>query len=190
MHVPSPLGEQRERFLALISDLKNRRDDYAAQLKNLTLSGIGRGGRSKRESKNSIIENLLESKGVAEELREEQEMLLWQARLLLKLGEIFDGEQLALQRELEKISEQEKSLFSELRKEQADPFSLTKTISSVSGQAEGLQRLRLKAWTRLYCLGGDRQEDFDCFITSNRDAVDLLIEEYEQRRDGSAATLS
>ncbi len=181
IHVPSPLGEQRERFLALINDLENRGDDYATQLKNLSLSGIGQGGRSKRESKNSIIDNLLQSKGVQEEVREEQQMLLWQARLLLKLGEIFDAEQQSLRRELEKISALEEGLFSELRKEQGQPFSLTKTINSATCRTDGLQRLRLRAWTRLYCLGAEQpvvKPDF--FISTNQDAVDLLVEEYEK----------
>ena len=186
LHVPSPLGEQRERFLALIKDLKNRRDDYAAQLKNLSLSGIGRGGRSKSESKNSIIESLLQSKSVAEQKQEEQEMLLWQARLLLKLGEIFDADQLELQRDLDKISQLESSLFSELRKEQGEPFSLTQTISSASGHTDGLQRLRLKAWSRVYCLGGESQEACHCFVTTNKDAVELLVDEYEQLRERNA----
>jgi len=183
LHVPSPLGEQRERFLALIKDLKNRRDDYAAQLKNLSLSGIGR--RSKSESKTSIIASLLQSKSVAEKKQEEQEMLLWQARLLLKLGEIFDADQLELQRDLDKITQLESGLFSELRKEQGEPFSLTQTISSASGHTDGLQHLRLKAWSRLYCLGKKSQEACHCFVTTNKDAVELLVDEYEQLRERS-----
>ncbi len=184
IRVPSPLGEQRDRFLALIGDLKNRRDDYAAQLKNLSLSGIGGGGGLRKESKSSIIENLLQSKGMEERQLEEQEMLLWQARLLLKLGEIFDSEQITLQRELDKISELENGLFSELRKEKGQPFSLTKAISSASGQDDSLHRLRLKAWSRLYCLGTDLQDEIGCFVTTNQDAVDLLLENYGSLREG------
>lgn len=180
VHVPSPLGEQRERFLALINDLKNRRDDYAAQLKNLSLSGIGKGGRARGESKNSIIENLLQSNSVAREKQEKHEMLLWQARLLLKLGEIFDADQVSLQRDLDKISQLESGLFSELRKEQGDPYAMTKNISSAIGQIDGLQRLRLKAWTRLFCLGAEQLKTAACFVTTNKDAVELLVEEYEQ----------
>lgn len=186
IHVPSPLGEHRERFLALVRDLKNRGDDYAARLKTLSLSGIGRGGRTTSESKNSIIESLLKSKGVKDKVREEQEMLLWQARLLLKLGEIFDEEQLTLQRELDKISELEQGLFSELRREQGQPFSLTRTISSAGGRTDGLQRLRLKAWTRLYCLGEAPLQAPGCFISTDRDAVDLLVEQYEKRAGAGA----
>jgi hypothetical protein len=186
IHVPSSLGEQRERFLVLIRDLKNRRDDYAAQLKNLSLSGIGSGGRAKSESKNSIIENLLQSKRVADEKQEEQEMLLWQARLLLKLGEIFDADQLELQRDLDKISQLESGLFSELRREQGDPYAMTKTLSAATGHTDGLQRLRLKAWSRLYCLGEEAGEDSHYFVTTSRDAVELLVDEYEQLRAQSA----
>ncbi len=180
IHVPSPLGEQRERFLALINDLQNRRDDYAAQLKSLSLAGIGTGRRTGNESRTSIIENLLQAKDVAKEKQEEQEMLLWQARLLLKLGEIFDADQISLQRDLDKISRLESGLFSELRKEQSDPYAMTKTISSATGQTDGLQRLRLKAWTRLFFLGSERPVEDGCFVSTNKDAVELLVEEYEQ----------
>lgn len=181
-HVPSELGEQRERFLALVRDLNNRRDDYAGQLKSLSLAGIGTGGRTMKESKNSIIESLLQSKGVEEKKREQREMVLWQARLLLKLGELFDSEQQALQRELDKIGELENNLFAQLREEQEQPFSLTKSLGSVSNKVDDLHRLRLKAWTRLYFLGNNRQGETGCFVTTSRDAVDLLAENYERLR--------
>ncbi len=35
-----PLGEDKERFLFLINDIKNRKDDYAAQLSNVTLASL------------------------------------------------------------------------------------------------------------------------------------------------------
>lgn len=177
--VPSRLGEDRDRFLALIAELKDRRDDFAAQLKALSLTGIG-GSRLKRESKHSIIENLLQQTGVAREKQEAQSMVLWQARFLLKLGEIFDAEQVGLQRELERIDGMEKGLLDALRKEQEQTFSLTKTIRSVSSRADGLQRLRLKAWSRLFFLGADQKARPGCFVSTNEDGVDLLREEYER----------
>ena len=39
-HAPSPLGEDRSRFLRLISDIKERKDDYAAQLSALTVAAM------------------------------------------------------------------------------------------------------------------------------------------------------
>jgi len=180
IYVPSPLGdEQRERFLALMKDLRTRGGDYTAQLKNLSLSGIG-GRGARRESRSSIIENLLKMQGVTSKKQEERDMLLWQARLLLKLAEIFDGGQVALRRELEQIHKKEQEVFSELRKGQERSFPLTGSAGSTDSRPDGLPRLRLKAWTRLVCLDTELPEDFDCLVTTNQDAVDLLVEEYER----------
>ena len=181
-YVPAPLGENRERFLSLIRDLATKKDDYAFQLKNLTLSGIGRDTRSQRESKTSIIDNLLQGQRITDQAGEEREMLLWQARLVLKLGEIFDAEQLALHRDLERIAQKEQGLFSELRREQSEPFSLTKKLQAGETRADGLPKLRLKAWSRLLCLGAGVPDDCSCFVTTSQDALDLLVENYE--RDG------
>lgn len=179
-YVPSPLdNKQRERFLALMKDLRTRGDDYAAQLKNLSISGIG--GRGARpESKSSIIENLLKMQAVINKKQEERDMLLWQARLLLKLGEIFDGDQVALRRELKQIHRKEQGVFSELRKGQEKPFALPAGAGSTDSRPDGLPRLRLKAWTRLVCLNAKLLKDFKCLVTTNQDAVDLLVEEYER----------
>ena len=189
VHVVSPLGEHRQRFLALIRDLATKKDDYAAQLKNLTLSGIGRGGRSKQESKHSIIGNLLQGGRISDQAREEREMLLWQARLVLKLGEIFDAEQLSLHREMERIARKEQGLFSELRREQSDPFLLTKNLQAGETRTDSLPKLRLKAWSRLFCLGSETPGDVSCFITANKDAADLLIEKYEGREGNQVQQL-
>ncbi len=189
IHVPSPLGENRKRFLSLIQDLATKKDDYAFQLKNLALSGIGRGGRSKRESKSSIIDNLLQGKKIIDRAGEEREMLLWQARLVLKLGEIFDAEQLALHREMERIAQKEQGLFSELRREQSEPFSLTKKLLAGDTRADGLPKLRLKAWARLLCLGSGVPDDCSCFVTTNQDALDLLVEKYERDEGNHARPL-
>jgi hypothetical protein len=189
--VPAPLGDkQRQRFLALIKDLRTRGDDYAAQLKNLSLSGIGKARASGRETKSSIIENLLKMQGVTSKKQEERDMLLWQARLLLKLGEIFDGDQMVLHREMKQLQEREQGIFSELRKDPEGPFSLTRSIDFAEKRSDGLPRLRLKAWTRLFCLSSQAPEDFDCFVTTNQDAVDLLAEEYERLSHNSGQSFA
>jgi len=180
-HVPAPLGEERERFLALIKDLKERGGDYADHLKNLSLSGLGRGGGPNRESKSSIVEGLLKTSGVRQEAMEGRQMLLWQARLLLKLAEIFDEEQRTLAAEFERISTLEEGLFSELRREQGQPFSLTRKLSSGSSRGGDLFRLRLKAWARLFCLGAEPLPEVDALVTTSRDALDLLLDEAENQ---------
>ena len=39
---PVPLGDQRERFLALVHDMRQRGVDYTSQLSMLTLAGLNR----------------------------------------------------------------------------------------------------------------------------------------------------
>src|SRR5665647_2121596 len=40
LFTPVPLGEQRQRFLALTGDMQKRQDDYTSQLSMLTLAGL------------------------------------------------------------------------------------------------------------------------------------------------------
>lgn len=173
---PAPLAENRDRFLALINDLQHRRDDYAGQLSNLSLAGLG---SRKTESKTTIISTLLKQTGI-ENSRDEQLMqVLWQARLVLKLGENFDIEQAELQQNLERISARENGMIKELREEAHQPFSLTMSLSAADAQTDGQLRLRLKAWSRLFGLG-DKRISAGGFITTSRDSFDLLLEQYEQ----------
>jgi hypothetical protein len=173
---PAPLLDNRDRFVRLVHDLQHRRDDYAGQLSHLSLAGLS--NSRKTETKTSIISTLLKQTGIQEEPDEQRIMLLWQARLLLKLGEMFDREQKDLQKNLEQISVREKGLLEELRKDNEQPFSQGKSITANSEKTEGQLRLRLKAWSRLFGLGS-RPIASSIFITTNRDAFDLLSEHYE-----------
>jgi len=173
---PAPLLDNRDRFVRLVHDLQHRRDDYAGQLSHLSLAGLGHSGKT--ETKTSIISTLLKQTGIQEEEDEQRVMLLWQARLLLKLGELFDREQKDLQENLERISVREKGLLDELRKDNKQPFSLNKITTASSEKTEGQLRLRLKAWSRLFGLGSHPITS-SVFITTNRDAFDLLNEQYE-----------
>jgi hypothetical protein len=178
VHVPAPLGEEKERFLNLLSDMHGRSADYTEQFKHLVLSGIGQG---KPETKSSIISKLRNSAGMDNIKGEELRLLLWQTRLVLSLGEFIDKEQQELIRELAKINEREKVLFAELRVDNnKHPFDLTKTIIETTGQASDLKLLRLKAWSRLFCLGSNPLNSVDCFVTSERDAIDMMVEVYEK----------
>ena len=175
---PAPLAENRDRFLQLVHDLQHRRDDYAGQLSNLTLAGLGR--REGSESKTSIIGTLLKQTGIEQTKEEEQRsMVLWQARLVLKLGEIFDREQEELQEHLNKISDREQGLLEKLREENEQPFSLTRALNNAGSITDGQLRLRLKAWSRLFALGTKQQDPGSIFITTNRETIDQLADHYE-----------
>jgi hypothetical protein len=173
---PAPLLDNRDRFVQLVHDLQHRRDDYASQLSHLSLAGLGNSGKT--ETQASIISTLLKQTGIQEEQDEQRVMILWQARLLLKLGEILDREQKDLQENLERISVREKGLLDELRKDNEQPFSLSKIITANSEKTDAQLRLLLKAWSRLFGLGSHPIAS-SIFITTSRDALDLLTEHYE-----------
>ncbi|MDH3327929.1 MAG: hypothetical protein OEM01_01715 [Desulfobulbaceae bacterium] len=182
---PAPLGPDKERFMRLLSDLRHRGDDYAAQLSHVSLASLGSVSRKEPETKGTILANLLKSHGIQQVKSDRIAMILWQARLILKLGEFFDDDQRMLRKEMEKISVREKGLIFDLRKESEHSFSLTEQLFSVSSEDDGLQRLRLKAWARIFALGSAGPEKPSVFITRNNDALERLAEEYERMKGSS-----
>lgn len=173
---PAPLGEDKERFLHLVHDLQNRPDDYAGQLANLSLAGLGR--HTESESKTTIISTLYQQKSRTDRHDDQRDMVLWQARLVLALGETYDKEQNALQKNLARISSREQGLLDELRKEDRQPFSLTRKLTSLAEKTDRQLKLRLKAWSRLFGLG-NKQPVFSLFLTTNHDAFHFLLEHAE-----------
>lgn len=182
LFTPVPLGEQRERFLALTGDMQKRRDDYTSQLSMLTLAGLSR--RERMETKNSIITNLLKN-GNIDSRHEEEELLLWQSRLMLKLGEFFDAEQADLNEALRNITSRQDDLLAELREETDSPFSLTASLHDSSHKTDGILQHRLKAWSRLYFHGAPRVQP-QVFITRHEAVLDTLQEAYEKNHRQSA----
>jgi len=177
--VPAPLGEERDRFLALVRDLNSRGEEYALQLKELLLASIGRSGESERRS--SIIGQLAGDSGHEDDGHRQRRMVLWQARLLLKLAEMYDSDQRELEQELERIREREEGLLSQLRQEQEQPFGLTRDLNTAATHTDGLVRLRLKAWSRLFCLGeGSACPEGLVYVTKEREGLDLLLETAER----------
>ncbi|MHB8808393.1 MAG: hypothetical protein ACYC9M_00065 [Desulfobulbaceae bacterium] len=179
VQVPAPLGEDRERFLRLVSDLRSRRDDYAAQLGHLTLAGISSASRKKTETKSSIVGSLLAGYGIKNEGRDRRKMLLWQSRLLLKMAEMHGADQEELRRQVRRIREKEQGMLAGLRDEAELPFGLPGSLADVGMDSATLRQQR-KAWARLLVLG-EAEPETRIFISSDRDSVDLLIEEFEKR---------
>lgn len=179
VQVPAPLGEDRERFLRLVSDLRCRRDDYAAQLGHLTLAGISSASRRKTETKSSIVGSLLAGHGIKDEGRDRRNLLLWQSRLLLKLAEMHAADQEELRRQVQRIREKEQGMLAGLRDGAELPFGLPGSLADVGMDSATLRQQR-KAWARLLVLG-ETEPETRIFVSSDRDSVDLLVEEYEKR---------
>lgn len=178
-HVPAPLEENRERFLHLVNDLHQRRDDYAAQLTHVSLAGLSSGSQPGSESRSSILSRLLSRHGIEEPGREERDKLLWQARLILKLGEQYDADHRNLTDSMQQIHQREQKLFSGLSNETESVFSLTGKLSAPTYAADKMQRLRMKAWARLFSFASSPTPGHH-FVTTDPDAVDRLCEQYER----------
>lgn len=171
---PIPLGGQRDRFIALMQDMRRRGEAYTSQLSMLTLAGINR--HDHRESHHSILSNLLHHGDIKEQ--QEAELLLWQSRLIVKLGEFYDIEQAELSSALHAITSRQDTLLAELCEEEENPFVLPGTNWDTGQETDGILRHRLKAWTRLCFYGGNSAPGL--LVTRHQTTMDLLQEVYEK----------
>jgi hypothetical protein len=177
LHIPAPLGAERDRFLTLARDLQNRRDDYAGQLSMLTLAGLGQ--REAKESGSAILSQLLH-RGNKEAEGEREGMLLWQARLVLKLAEVHDNNQREIRAALGRISKRQEQLLEELREEAISPFALTGSLSeSAAAEVDPTLPHRLRAWSALFCCQPFPWRS-PVFVTTHQSAVDTLEETGER----------
>ncbi len=186
VHTPCPLGDNRDRFLNLVNDIRWRRDDYATQLGSLTLASMGGGNSSGEDSEQDIINSLFSPKNLEEvSKKEEREEKLWQARLVLAIGEILDSEEEEIARNLAMLEDDQAGLFKELHGdgESSDgnsPFEDLLQVESNLGSAHfGNVKKRFKGWKTLF-LEGDMTE-YEIFLTTSQDAGDLLLESYEKQ---------
>jgi hypothetical protein len=186
-HTPHPLGEDRQRFLYLINDIQNRKDDYAAQLSHLTLASMSEKQNTGESSKHQIVSSLLgrpQNGGKSENIGRDD--LLWQARLVLKIAEVLDREEEEVARSLAFLEESETDLFDKLKGEDdddqdiADLYDDLKNVRAKLGRprSESIKK-RLKAWFRFI----EDAELPDCSIwsTSRQETTDILFENHEKK---------
>jgi len=187
---PCPLGEDRDRFLHLVEDIKNRRDDYAAQLSALTLASMSDHEDTSEGSEQAIIDQLFTPKSKTEKADNKHKEHLWKARLVLAIGEFLDREEEEIARNLAELDDDTTGILKELHgdetEESENPFAELMQIESKLGAARaGNAAKRSGAWRSLF-LESDHT-DSRLFVTCSRDAGDLLIEEFA-KQTGSAAT--
>ncbi len=194
-HTPCPLGEDRKRFLHLVQDIKNRKDDYAAQLSSLILAAKSRESTTDEDSEQTIISSLFEpdDQKKAKSLQAEREGKLWQARLVLEIGEILDQEEEEIARNLAMLEDDQAELFKALHGdfeefEDDSPFAeLSQLESNMSAANSGNTEKRFSCWKTLY-LESDLEEN-EILLTTSRDAADLLLESYENRTNQPALSI-
>lgn len=185
-HTPCPLGEHRDRFVHLIEDIRNRKDDYAAQLSSLVLAANSGRSAIDEDSERGIIASLLTPDDQkAKALVADKESRLWQARLVLAIGEILDMEEEEIAANLAILEDDQAGLFRALHGEIAEleednPFAeLNQLEKNTVAANTGNIKKRLNAWKALF-LESDIPE-CELFFTTSRDAGDLLLELYEEK---------
>ncbi len=193
---PAPLSQDRDGFLALLRDIRLRPDDYAGHLSNLSAGPAPVIEEDERE--HSIINTLLQQTGIrarSEEHTSEPEkgqekkeknvsrICLWQARMLLKLGESVDIQQAEIRHDLTKMTRQQDEVLRTLRRAREEEEKIAFDLSTIVPDEEislEQQRLRLRAWSRLFALS---EIDFanTAFISQSSEAVEALMEQYQQK---------
>ncbi|XOF34293.1 MAG: hypothetical protein ACL93V_03085 [Candidatus Electrothrix sp. YB6] len=197
---PAPLRQDRDRFMQLLQDIRSRPDDYAGHLSSLS-AGFGSIGSigERQESEHAIMETLLAQTGIRAPLRDtlpeptpepakgqeekQRSLLLWQARLLLKLGETVDRSRAEIRRNLDALARREKTLLQDLRQEQETGQLLSAAnLGEQEEMSAGQQRLRLKAWARLFA-AGEQPPQSAVFITRSANAFETLFDHFEHSRE-------
>lgn len=193
-HTPCPLGDSRDRFLRLIADIRDRRDDYAAQLSSLTMAAMSAPRPQEDDTTQTIISSLLGTRAGKEEQEKEDAVshLLWQARLVLKIAEILDQEEEEIARQYSQLGDRETALFRHLHGEDAadpeeeeDPLrELLEIRDKTSQPSSAVSKNRFRAWKQLY-LAGDLPE-WPIWTTHMAAAADLILDLYENAQGGPA----
>lgn len=182
VHIPCPLAEEdRNGFLHMIKDIRTQGDAFVNQLKMMTIASMS-SSRQQNESSRSILSALFPSRG--NELPKEDETIaleLWQARLVLKLAEIIDEEELSLTEQLGSIDELGSEMLTQLRgnrdTDSADPL-MTEPVESHGQPNPATTGNRMKAWTTLYRYWDSI--DIPVWVSARQEAADILFEKYEK----------
>lgn len=179
---PAPLGDDLERFRMLLSELKgNEGEFYSGVLSSMTLDYLGnRDGEKTWELISSLQRQGKTGKDKKARNREE---ILWQARLLLKLAEIIQREEEAMEISMASVADQERDLFRQLKdgdiNDPDEPLAVKPaTVARPSGRTGPL----LKAWGQLFL--ADRQPHG--ILTTNNAEVALTILDVEESLAGQA----
>ncbi len=179
-----PLGEDRERFLYLINDIKNRKDDYAAQLSHVTLASMSetksKGGEARHQILSTLLGRTPQNSAQSDDAEKDK---LWQARLVLKIAEILDREEEEVAQALLHLEESEDTIFSQLKgendKESENLYTnMTKITAKLrKPQIQSITR-RTQAWFRF--TSDTTLPSCSFWSTTRQEVADILFENHEK----------
>ncbi len=184
---PIPLGDDRERFLFLLNNIRNRKDDYSAQLSQLTLASLS-ADLQFAESRTGIIQTVLETRE-GKEKDKTQEGEIWQARLLLAIAEIIAQQQHDISQAMQELAAEEDQLFSTLHGEiqdfEEEKLSRTEKIDIEPTSPLNNTTIKniFKAW--LVLISGKEtlvsQLKTAIWTATQREVAEILIENHHKR---------
>jgi hypothetical protein len=204
-YAPAPLHEDLNRFKRLLSEMENGRPDDFARLFSSEQSPIATGQiRDRDESSADSVVSALHNDDDKKKHASYRERL-WQARLILKLAEMFDKKVREVTQGLARISKDEQKIFASLEglngtetagTEQSLDFEKLgqpekKTENYADHPSTGpstLVPIRLKAWTELFLADSSPDRPF-ILVTPSPECGSTILDRYENICDSQPQKL-
>jgi hypothetical protein len=175
-----PLGDDQERFMAMVNDIRTHAGEYYESC----LASLSSQSRVDRDEASvwQLVASLHGEQGATEEdpaLIEKQ----WQARLVLKLAEIVAEDQVDIDRTLANLSQKGQEVFSNLKggiddpEEGADIFEGIYSGSTGASQNPVRARHLLAAWGVLFA---NDPHHHKFLFTDNDAAASALFNSWEE----------
>ncbi len=183
--LPFADSDEEFRFLNLVEELHRRPRDFPHQLSMLTVAGRTVTPEDGEQSNRAIRKTVEEAPRSV--TQQEQRGSLWQARLLLCIGEIIDQQEEEVAAQLADAERSTKELIAKLQGDrETDPLigHLHNTQNYLHfADHKGLAP-RIRAWRQLFA---ERVQPQDILLVPIKDTAEQLIEEYETetRKAGS-----
>ncbi len=179
--LPFTNSNEEYRFLNLIRELRNRPDDLPYQLSALTIAGNTMSPEDGEQSNRAIRKTIEGDR--PDKSQQERKEVLWQARLLLSMGEIVDQKEEEAAMQLAEAERSTRKLLAELQgDEEADSPVARQQYQRrppYSGDHKHLAP-RVNAWRRLLA---DKVTPKDIFLAPVKAAAEQLMDEYEQEAE-------
>ena len=142
--------------------------------------------RSGGEERYQIISSLLDSKVIADSGDRDEQLDLWQARMVLAIAEILIKEKEDLLQEMQLLDAQEiemlRSLQGETDTDDEDPFAeLQRIKADLDGARPREIKIRFQSWLRL--MKQAPLPDAQLWLASSPEAGDALFNEFERRSE-------
>lgn len=170
-HIPAPLGDDREQFSRLVRNISDRKEYYLSRLSKLT-------NASHSQHK---ISSLLKEFDLGHEASNE-DLKIWQARLVLVLAEILESNEDDLREELSYLDENELAMLRSLQTTQNS--SGENLLDELEIIKEGLKKPRSEEFTKrfdawLLLMKNEPAPSVKMWLASTRDSAEKIFRKYE-----------